>query len=214
MSNVGDLGRRVAERRRELGLSEREVAERAGMDPSYLAMLEQSPSPQLTRAALWRLSAALETTVEVLTGGGVLAPPGRVRPSSQGVLRHLSSEECNRLIGPGGVGRIIFDEEHGPVAIPVNFKMLGQDVVFRTSASAQLASTVGSRLVSFEVDHIDDALTEGWSVLLSGSAHVINDPEELSLAEGLEIIPWAGDDRNTFVRLVPSVVTGRAIRRN
>jgi hypothetical protein len=43
---------------------------------------------------------------------------------------------------------------------------------------------------------------------------VINDPEELSLAEGLEIIPWAGDDRNTFVRLVPSVVTGRAIRRN
>ncbi len=212
MSNVGDLGRRVAERRRALGLSKEDVAERAGMDPSYLGLVEQSPSPQLTRSALWRLSAALETTADALTGGGLLAPPGGAQPTGRGVLHRLDVEECERLIATGGVGRIVFDEERGPVAIPVNFKLLGHDVIFRTSGSAPLASGAG-RNVSFEVDHIDEALGEGWSVLLSGQAHVVRDPDELREAERLGIVPWAGDERHTYVRLVPKVVTGRGIRR-
>jgi len=213
MSNVGDLGRRVGERRRALGLSEEEVAERAGMHPSYVAMLEQSGSPQLTRAALWRLSAALETTVEALSGAGALAPPGGTAPTGRPVLRRLKDDECQRLISAGGVGRVVFDEARGPVALPVNFKMLGDDVVFRTTASAPFAAAIARGPVSFEVDHIDDALTEGWSVLLTGDGHTISDPEELAVAERLGVSPWAGDTRNVYVRLHPSVVTGRRIRR-
>jgi transcriptional regulator with XRE-family HTH domain len=59
MSDVSDLGRRVTERRRQLGLSENDVARRAYMHPAYLAMLESS-SGQPTHAALLRLAAALE----------------------------------------------------------------------------------------------------------------------------------------------------------
>jgi hypothetical protein len=53
-SSVGDLGRRVSERRQELGLSVEELARRAGMDPTYVRSLETSPSPEITRMALWR----------------------------------------------------------------------------------------------------------------------------------------------------------------
>ncbi|MGX1246953.1 hypothetical protein RKD46_008057 [Streptomyces pseudovenezuelae] len=40
----GDLGRRLLHRRGELGLTRREVADRAGMAPGYLRYLEESPA--------------------------------------------------------------------------------------------------------------------------------------------------------------------------
>lgn len=214
MSKVGDLGRRVAERRRELGLSVEAVAIRAGMNPSYLEMLERSPSPQLSRSALWRLAAALETTVEVLAGSGILAPPGRTDPTSRPALDTLDREACAALIRAGGVGRVVFSEPRGPVALPMNFRVLdGSDIVFRTEPLSTLASSVGHGQIAFEVDHIDEALGEGWSVLISGEAHVISDPAERQLALRLGVTPWAGGDRDVYVRIVPNEVTGRRIRR-
>jgi transcriptional regulator with XRE-family HTH domain len=212
MSNVGDLGRRVAERRRELGLSPEAVATRAGMDRSYFQAVETSSSPQLSRTTLVRLAAALETTVNVLTGAGTQAPPGRATAGGHPALDALDPDECEALVGSGGVGRVVFSEPRGPVALPVNFRMLGGDVVFRTAPLPALTSALGLGPVSFEVDHIDDALVEGWSVLLTGWGHEILDAAEQRLVETLGITPWAGGEREVYVRIVPSVVTGRRIR--
>lgn len=213
MNDVGDLGRRVSERRHQLGLSREEVARRARMHPAYLAMLERSPSAQPTRAALLRLSAALDTTIEALAGGGALAAPGRTAGNGRGDLGILESHECERLIASGGVGRVVFDEARGPVALPVNYKMLGRDVVFRTASHGPVAAAVAAGTVSFEVDNIDDALSEGWSVVVSGDAHVVADPTERASMERLDVRPWAGGDREAYVRLVPRTITGRRIRR-
>ena len=212
MSNVGDLGRRVTERRQELGLSPEEVATRAGMDPSYVRALERSPSPQLSRAALWRLAAALETTVDDITGAGTQAPPGRTGPSERPALAILDADDCRALIGPGGVGRVVFTESRGPVALPVNFRMLDGDIVFRTAPLPTLASSLEQGQVSFEVDHLDEPLTEGWSVLISGEGHVIVDPPERQRAQALGVAPWAGGERDVYVRIVANEVTGRRIR--
>ena len=75
-SNVGDVGRRVARRRRELGLSVEDLAARAGMSPAYVTYLESQPA-QLTQASAMRLAVALETSVDVLLGGGVELPAGQ-----------------------------------------------------------------------------------------------------------------------------------------
>jgi hypothetical protein len=213
MSNIGDLGRRVGERRSELGLSTNTVAIRAGMNPSYLETLERSTSPQLSRSALLRLAAALETTADTLTGGGILAPPGGMSPSSKPAVGTLDRQACEALIRAGGVGRVVFHEPRGPVALPVNFRVLGDDVVFCTAPSAALIQSLGYERVSFEIDHIDEALGEGWSVLISGDAHAISDTAERQLAQALGVTPWAGGDRDVYVRIVPSEVTGRRIRR-
>jgi hypothetical protein len=111
------------------------------------------------------------------------------------------------------VGRFLFVTERGPVAVPVNYGMLGSDIVFRTSGSGCVAAAARSgSLVSFSVDRIDDALAEGWSVLASGEAAVLPDPAGRAVAARLSIEPWAGGQRDLFIRLTPREVTGRRIR--
>lgn len=213
MSTAGDLGRRVTERRIELGLNPEEVATRAGMSTTYLRALEASPSPELPRAALWRLAAALETSVEFVTGSGMDGPPGRVKPSDPPLLESLSVDECRALVAPGGVGRVVFSNDRGPVALPVNFRMLAENVVFRTEPDSGLLLILPNGDISFEVDHLDEALTEGWSVLLSGEGRAVAEPSEYEQVESLGIAPWAGGGRDTYVVLAPIRVTGRRIRR-
>jgi transcriptional regulator with XRE-family HTH domain len=212
MSMVGDLGRRVAERRRELGLTSEELANRAGMSPVYVRGVESSPSAQLPLTALMRLAAALETSVDYIEGGGMEAPPARSGPTARPSLESLSADESKAMVAPGGVGRFVFWDDRGPVALPVNYQMLDGDIVFRTGSEAACVAHLDDEAVSFEVDHLDEALTEGWSVLLTGTSRVIADPAELERARSLGIGPWAGGDRGTFVRLIPQVVTGRRIR--
>lgn len=213
MSTVGDLGRHVAERRHELGLTIEEVAARAGMDPNYLFMVEGSPAPQLSRSALWRLATALDSSVDGISGSGMAAPPGRGRPQGRPLLEALVVEECRALVAPGGIGRIVFVDGGIPVALPVNFRILGDDIIFRTEAASTVLAHLLEQKVSFEVDHLDEALIDGWSVLISGTGRVVVDPTEYELVKSLDVSPWAGGGRDAFVRLVPDRVTGRRIRR-
>jgi transcriptional regulator with XRE-family HTH domain len=208
-----DLGRRIRERRQRFGLSRAETAERAGLAVEYLAYLETAPEPNPTHVTLIRLAAALGTSLDALSGAGMAVPPGRRSAVTNPVLASLTRGECGRLIAPGGVGRVLFVEPgRGPVAILVNYRMDGGDIVFRTSGGALIADGLRQASVSFDVDHLDEDLAEGWSVLLTGTASVITDPAELERAGSLGIDPWAGGDRPIFVRLHASQVTGRAIR--
>jgi nitroimidazol reductase NimA-like FMN-containing flavoprotein (pyridoxamine 5'-phosphate oxidase superfamily)/DNA-binding XRE family transcriptional regulator len=213
VSNVGDLGRRIGERRRSLGLSEQDLAERAGIDPQYLVTLEHSPSPHPSPSALRRLAVALSTTVDAITGGGALRPPGGARPPGPADLEPLDPDDCRALVAAGGVGRFVFPTDSGPVALPVNFCVLDGDVVFRTASGTSIARGVAEGSVSFEVDRMDDALAEGWSVLVTGRARFVADPEELERVAALGIAPWAGEDRDLYVRLEVEQVSGRAVRR-
>ena len=212
MSTVGDLGRRVTERRHDLGLTVEEVATKAGMDPHYLDMVEGSPAPQLSRSALWRLAAALDTSVDVITGSGMVAPPGRGEPQGRPLLEPLTIDECRALVAPGGVGRVVFVDGDVPVALPVNFRVIGHDILFRTEATSTVLPILSEQRISFEVDHLDEALVEGWSVLISGNGRAVVDQGEREQVEAIGVSPWAAGERDTFVRLVPDRVTGRRIR--
>jgi nitroimidazol reductase NimA-like FMN-containing flavoprotein (pyridoxamine 5'-phosphate oxidase superfamily) len=140
-------------------------------------------------------------------------PPGGRSAARHPTLHHLSEAECRTLIAPGGVGRFLFVQAgRGPVAIPVNFKMDGADVVFRTSGDSVTTDGIHQLPVSFDVDHLDEALSEGWSVLLTGTARIVTDADELNRVRALRIDPWAGSDRELYVRLSPTQMTGRRIR--
>jgi nitroimidazol reductase NimA-like FMN-containing flavoprotein (pyridoxamine 5'-phosphate oxidase superfamily) len=140
-------------------------------------------------------------------------PPGQRPAAKNPVLTSLTPDECRQLVAGGGVGRFLFVEAgRGPVAIPVNFRMDGDDVVFRTGRESSIAESLREKRVSFDVDHLDDALSEGWSVLLSGTASIITDPAGLDQARALGIEPWAGGDRPVYVRVMVQRVTGRRIR--
>jgi len=210
---ASDLARRVAHRRRELGLSRDEVARRAGMHAGYLDYLEHASAVALPRGSLIRLAGALETTVDALRGGEVDRPPGPGRAGPHPHLDVLSQDECEALLADGGVGRLVFLSAQGPVALPVNFRPLDGDVVFRTRTEGLLAAAVAADdLVGFEVDHIDEAMSEGWSVLISGRARLIDNPDQLAQVTDLGIEPWPGGHRETVVRIETTGISGRRIR--
>jgi len=207
----GDLARRVAERRREIGSTREDVALRAGMQSGYLDYLEHSPNAALAPEALLRLAAALETTADFLTGGHVDRPPGPGRAGPHPHLDVLSREECELHLAGGGVGRFVFLAPAGPVALPVNFRYLDGDVLFRTRPRGALAAAAGTT-VSLEVDQIDEPMSEGWSVLVTGRATLIVDPTELEQFADLGIEPWPGGRREALIRIESEAISGRRIR--
>jgi hypothetical protein len=213
LTGTGDLGRRLAGQRERCGLSRAETADRADVAVSYLEYLETSATADPGPDVLIRLADALGTTAAALRGGGLGLPPGQRRAAGHPVLAELTPAGCRELLAPGGVGRFLFVADRGPVAVPVNYGMLGGDIVFRTSDSGRAAAaTRPGSLVSFSVDRIDDALAEGWSVLASGAVAIIPDPAGRAVAARLGIEPWAGGQRGLVVRLTPCEITGRRIR--
>ncbi|MFF0031250.1 helix-turn-helix domain-containing protein [Streptomyces avermitilis] len=207
----GDVGRRIAQRREELGLTLEEAAARAGTDPGYLQYLEEQATALPGTNVLIRLADALETTVSALRGGDADLPPGVGRAASHPELLELSEEECRARLSTHGVGRLAMDTPTGPIIVPLNYSLVDGVVCFRTAADSEPAASAGSR-VAFEVDHIDEALSQGWSVLVRGLAREVTDPDTLRRLEELEYTgPWAGGERDTWVCVDPVGITGRRI---
>jgi len=206
----GDLSKRVARRRAELHLSKAQVAARAGMSLRYLEYVERYPA-RPDASALRRLAAALQTTPAALLGAGAQAPPGYGRTVGPPLVTKLLPAECRRLIEPGGIGRIAFCTTSGPVALPVNFAVVAGTIVVRTGEGTAVDGHADEQ-VAFEVDHLDEALSQGWSVLVRGRAHRVAHPAELEIVRrDATIWPWPGGDRDVYVRIIPDTVTGRRI---
>jgi nitroimidazol reductase NimA-like FMN-containing flavoprotein (pyridoxamine 5'-phosphate oxidase superfamily) len=135
------------------------------------------------------------------------------------VLEQLDEAECLRLIAPGGIGRLAYSGRYGPTVLPVNYRLFEGTIVFRTAQDSPTDEDLRTGIanaeykVAFEIDEIDLAAREGWSVLIQGPLHhVESDTERASvLRAGVET--WPDGDRDLFLRIVPSRITGRRIRR-
>jgi nitroimidazol reductase NimA-like FMN-containing flavoprotein (pyridoxamine 5'-phosphate oxidase superfamily) len=132
------------------------------------------------------------------------------------VIEELDENECLTLIAPGGIGRIAYVGRFGPVVLPVNYELRDGAIVFRTAEHGPLDEDLRTGIadadykVAFEIDEIDPPARQGWSVLVQGPAHHVTDAERSAIRDaGVE--PWAPGDRELFVRIVPSRITGRRI---
>ncbi len=212
MSDLGGLGRRIAGRREALGLTREELAQRAGVAEAYLGHLEDQSESTLREAAA-KLAQALDTTVAELLGE---APSGAGGAAPGAELAELDEGEALGLIAPGGVGRIAYEGRFGPTVLPVNYRVAGGAIVFRTTLGGSTDADLRTGLagveykVAFEVDRIEEDTRTGWSVLVQGALHHVTD-EELAEARATGVEPWAGGDRRQYLRITPSRVTGRRI---
>jgi nitroimidazol reductase NimA-like FMN-containing flavoprotein (pyridoxamine 5'-phosphate oxidase superfamily) len=148
---------------------------------------------------------------------GLRALPNRDSPAPgpaahERVLRTLSPAECFDLLEPGGVGRVGFISADGIMMLPVNFAVTRKSIIFRTAPDTLLALYADAP-VSFEVDRFDEALHEGWSVLVHGHAHKVTDERDVKhLEDRTHLEPWAPGARDVYVRIAPTRISGRRIQ--
>jgi len=151
------------------------------------------------------------TTVKGSVTGWDAPSAGTGPVERQHALRKLSPDECFDLLEPGGIGRVGFSSADGIVMLPVNFAMTAKAIVFRTAPDTLLALYADTQ-VSFEADHIDETLHEGWSVLVQGHAHTVTDERQVEhLQDRTHLQPWAAGARDVYVRITPTRITGRCI---
>jgi nitroimidazol reductase NimA-like FMN-containing flavoprotein (pyridoxamine 5'-phosphate oxidase superfamily) len=205
-----DLARRISSRRKELGIGIDELAKHAGIDPVYLRYFESSPDAQLSAGTTNLMAVALNTTPTELHGGVLGQPLGYGRAGSHPVLDELTQEQCEAHLAVGGIGRILMMSGRGPVAVPVNFEFTNEQIVFSTDESKAKRIEI-EHFVGFEVDRIDEAMSEGWSVLVTGRGRRIRDPEEYKRLATFDLEAWTGGDRHALVAITADCVTGRVI---
>ncbi len=125
----------------------------------------------------------------------------------------MTAQECWEQVGNSGAGRVGFDAGKGPRIHPVNYTSDGSEVYVLTSETSELARFTrlfaeGS-LLTFEVDQLDPAQGDCWSVLVSG--HAIDAEEHGPDDPALRPSPEPAGERTWWVRLVPTQVTGRRL---
>lgn len=148
--------------------------------------------------------------------------PGRVPKSGCGMSAlpddfvtratvEIPRAEALRLLASVTYGRIVFTRDALPAVRPVNHLVDdGEIIVVRTHLTSRLTSTVRAQtnvVVAYEADDIDPVQQLGWSVVVTGIARPVIDPERIERYERL-LRPWVDGAMDTVVAIEPTLVTG------
>lgn len=121
-------------------------------------------------------------------------------------LRELPPATALRLLGSVPIGRIVFTMHALPAIRPVNHVLVDGDVLLRCHPGAALLGAIG-QVVAFEADQIDPESHTGWSVIITGKAEEITDPEDAARYEQL-LRPRVDMDMVHLVRIHTELITG------
>jgi len=122
----------------------------------------------------------------------------------------LSESESWNLLSNVALGRLVTSVDGQPEIFPVNFVVQRRTVLFRTAEGTKLFSAVMNNRVAFEAD--DHNVSEGWSVIVKGTAKVLYTTAEEEEAERAQLLPWTATLKRRYVRVSPSEITGRRFR--
>jgi nitroimidazol reductase NimA-like FMN-containing flavoprotein (pyridoxamine 5'-phosphate oxidase superfamily) len=125
----------------------------------------------------------------------------------QGPIAVLDDKDAWRLLGSVSLGRLVTTFGGQLEIFPVNFVVQDGSVLFRTAEGTKLFTTVMNDQVLFEAD--DHTATEGWSVILRGTARVLTTAEEIREADQAGLMPWVPTVKLRYVRVTPTEISAR-----
>jgi len=128
-------------------------------------------------------------------------------------LETLSPDECLEMLGRAHVGRLVYVDDVGPIAVPVNYALADGDIVIRVEGGTKRVAT-GQPVLAFEVDHVDEDEHSGWSVIARGPGREVpidEVPALLNHMKGRFPEPWALGVHNVWLRVTPQALTGRRL---
>lgn len=125
-------------------------------------------------------------------------------------MREIPQDDCLELLQGQDVGRMVFADDTGPLALPVNFSVARGTVLVATSPYGSIAKYATKGPVAFEVDESDEYTESGWSVLIRGTASVVPHSD---LRDSHEEPPysWPEGTRTLVLRITPRDISGRRL---
>jgi len=142
-------------------------------------------------------------------------PPRRTHAlavTADSLLQVLPADECRRLLASAHIGRVVFTNSALPTALPVNYAMVGSDIIFRSGPGLKLSAALAGTVVAFEVDDFNDDLRVGWRVVVTSFASVVVDPAEVARLDSLGIPIWINAADAQYIRLTTDgQITGRRL---
>jgi hypothetical protein len=138
-------------------------------------------------------------------GLGLTQPPGGAQ--------RLDDAEAMRVLASVDYGRVVFTHAALPAIRPVNHLVDEGRIIIRTrltsAISAALRSADEGVVVAYEADSFDPRTRTGWSVVVTGRAYTLTDPNEVSRYEQL-LHPWV-NRADTVVAIEPGIISGLRI---
>ena len=126
--------------------------------------------------------------------------------------RELSEAECEALLRSGVVGRLALSTPGGPHIIPINYSVVDDALIVRTSPYSVLGTYGRESTLAFEIDNFDLGSQSGWSVVARGRATFVTDPDQLDHIKALcQPHPWAGGSREMHLCLRWNELSGRRL---
>ncbi|KJY30505.1 MULTISPECIES: pyridoxamine 5'-phosphate oxidase family protein [unclassified Streptomyces] len=148
-------------------------------------------------------------------------PAGATTASSAGSvpgrqMEELGADEALQLLGSAELGRIVFTRHALPAVRPVNHVLDAGDIIVRVQDGSTLAALLATRqgtgvVVAYEADDIDPGEHLGWSVVATGYATAVTDPDEIERYVRL-LEPWAVGSASGAIRIRPDLITGFRLR--
>lgn len=126
-------------------------------------------------------------------------------------LEVLDRNECLQLLRSATIGRVGTTVGALPTVLPVNFRVVDDRVVFRTTTGTKLDAAATNAVVAFEVDAIDPLSHGGWSVVVTGIAHEVTRPDEIAELTAANIPFWAPATDGHLVAIATEMISGRRI---
>lgn len=126
--------------------------------------------------------------------------------------RDLSISECEALLRAGVVGRVALVTPTGPHIVPINYSVVDDGIILRTSPYSLLGTYGRDTTLAFEIDQFDYTYKRGWSVLARGRVEAVRDQAEIERIRAIwPPHPWAGGVRSLYLKLRWTELTGRQV---
>ncbi len=131
--------------------------------------------------------------------------------TNQPTTTTLTEDRCWELLSQQEVGRLATAVGSEPEIFPVNYAVADRLLYIRTSPGTKLAELAVNEHVALETDLVAPDAAE--SVVVKGTAEILHTDADLATAEATGLETYVGGDKDVWVRITPSQVTGRHLDR-
>ncbi len=104
------------------------------------------------------------------------------------------------------MGRLATATDHGPRIWPINYRVRGESLIFRSAPGSKVEDIGQDARVAFEIDGLEAG--RHWSVVVLGTAQVIDEDDPGPRTERDELRPIAPGRKPVLFRIAPDSVTG------